>query len=37
MSKYHAGKYGSPLCGTRGHGNRYHVITLAPERLERTA
>jgi hypothetical protein len=31
MSKYHAGKHGAPLCGTRGHGNRYNVIVLAPK------
>ncbi len=28
MSKYHAGKPGAPLCGTRGHGNRYNVVVL---------
>lgn len=31
MSKYHAGKPGAPLCGTRGHGNRYNVVVLRPK------
>lgn len=30
MSKYHAGKSGSPLCGARGTGNRFNVVTVAP-------
>lgn len=31
MSKYHAGKPGAPLCGARGHGNRYNVVVLRPK------
>lgn len=31
MALYHAGKYNAPLCGTRGNGNRYGVIVLAPK------
>jgi len=28
-SKYHAGKKGIPLCGTKGSGNRYNVVVLS--------
>lgn len=31
MSKYHAGRGRIPLCGARGHGDRYNVIVLAPK------
>lgn len=28
MALYHAGKHGTPLCGSRGNGNRYNVVCL---------
>lgn len=29
MSVYHARKHGAPLCGARGNGNRWNVITCS--------
>lgn len=30
QAKYHAGKPGLPLCGTRSTGNRYCVVVVSP-------
>lgn len=36
MSKYHAGKHGNPLCGSRGTASRYNVVCLGPKEWNAT-